>query len=63
MLHVAFNPVMVNTYVGLFNCTAMGRASDYDGPDLKLFLLAGASCLLLGPTGFNWCLYFAPDFQ
>ena len=38
----------------------------YDGPDIKLFILvggAGASCLLLGPPGFNWCFTFAPDFN
>ena len=22
---------------------------------------AGASCLLLGPPGSNWCFYFAPE--
>ena len=28
------------------------------------FLLfgAGASCLFLGPPGFNWCFSFAPEF-
>ena len=36
----------------------------YDGPDIKLFNLvnwAGASGLLLGPPGFNWCFSFAPE--
>ena len=23
----------------------------------------GASCLLLGPPGFDWCFCFAPDFS
>ena len=38
----------------------------YDGLDLKLFILlvgAGASCLSLGPPGFNWCFSFAPGFS
>ena len=37
----------------------------YDGPDFKLFLLvgiAGVSCQLLGPPGFNWGFAFAPYF-
>ena len=36
----------------------------YDGPDIKLFILivwSRASCLLLGPTGSNWCFSFAPE--
>ena len=38
----------------------------YDSPDIKLFILigwAGASCLLLGPAGFNRCFSFAPGFS
>ena len=36
-----------------------------DGPDIKLLILVGlvgSSCLLLGPTGFNECFIFAPEF-
>ena len=36
----------------------------YDVPHLTPFILigwAGASCLLLGPPGFNWCFSFAPE--
>ena len=61
---LVFNPIMVDNYAAFFNCTPLGRASDYDGPDLKLFILvgwAGASCLLLGPPGSNWCFSFAPE--
>ena len=32
---------MVDNYAAFFNCTPVGRASDYDGPDLKLFILVG----------------------
>ena len=49
---LVFNPTTVDNYAAFFNCTPVGRASDYDGPDLKLFR-AGASCLLLGPPGSN----------
>ena len=44
----------------------MGRASEsMMTPDLKPSILVGtgASCLLLGPSGFSWCFSFAPDFQ
>ena len=37
---LVFNPITVNNYDSLFNCTPMGRASDYDGLDLKLFICA-----------------------
>ena len=56
---LVFNPIMVDNYAAFFNCTPRL----YDGPDLKLFILvgAGASCLLLGPPGSNWCISFAPE--
>ena len=62
-----FNPVTVNNFVSLFNCTPVGRASDsmmarhktiffsWFGPELF--------CLLLGPPGFNCWFSFAPVFQ
>ena len=41
-----------------------------DGSDIKLFILIGfgwsflsVACLLLGPSGFNWCFSFTPDFS
>ena len=35
---LVFNPVMVDNYVAFFNCTPVGRASDYDGHDIQLFI-------------------------
>ena len=38
-LHVwFFNSIMVDSYSFLFNCTMVGRVSDYEGADLKLML-------------------------
>ena len=36
---LVFNPMTVNNFVSLFNCTPVGRASVNDGPDIKLFIL------------------------
>ena len=36
---LVFNPIMVDNYAAFFNCTPVGRVSDYYGPDLKLFIL------------------------
>ena len=33
------NPIMVGNFAFLFNCTPVGRTSDYDGSDLKTYLL------------------------
>ena len=53
----AINPIMVDIFAALFNYTPVDRASDYDGPDLKLFILVGwdrsLNRLLLGPPGLN----------
>ena len=50
-------PITVDNFAALFNCKPMDRASDSDGPDLKLFILVGWGrsffCLLLGPPGLN----------
>ena len=57
---LVFNLIMVDNYAAFFNCTPVERASDYDGPDIKLFLYlvgSGASCVLLGPLGFNWFFF------
>ena len=35
---LAINPIMVDSFAALFNCTRVDRASDYDGPDIKLFI-------------------------
>ena len=62
---LVFNTIMVDNYVAFFNCTPVGRASDsMMAPTLSYsFKLvgAGASCLLLGPPGSNWCFSFAPE--
>ena len=38
---LVFNPNMVDNYAAFYNCTPVGRASDYDGPDIKLFIFVG----------------------
>ena len=38
---VVINLITVDNFAALFNCTPVDRASDYDGPDLKLFILIG----------------------
>ena len=62
---LVFNQIMVDNYAAFFNCTPVGRASDsMMAPTLSyLFLLVGvgASCLLLGQPGYNWCSSFAPE--
>ena len=64
---LVFNPITVNNFVSLFNCTPVGRASDsmraptysyyfsWLGPELF--------CLLLGPPGFNCWFSSAPVFH
>ena len=58
---------MVETYAVFFNCTPVGRASDFMMIPTQsyLFMLVGVehSCLLLGIQGFNWCFTFAPGFS
>ena len=29
---LVFNPIIVDNYAAVFNCTSVGRASDYGGP-------------------------------
>ena len=58
---LVFNPIMVDNYAAFFNCTPVDRASDYDGPDLKLFILVGWGRSFLSvawPTGVQ--LVFMP---
>ena len=35
------NPITVDNFAALLNCTPVDRESDYDGPDLKLFSSVG----------------------
>ena len=53
---LVFNPITVNNFASLFNCTPV-RLND--GPDIKPELF----CPLLGPPGFNCWFPFAPAFQ
>ena len=51
---LVFNPITVDNYAAFFNCTPVGRASVYDGPDIKLFILVGWGRSFLSvawPTG------------
>ena len=52
---LVINPITVNDFAPLFNCTPVGFK---DGPNIKLVDLfklvgTGQSCLLLGHSGFN----------
>ena len=58
---LVFNPIVVDSYAA----SGLSVVRLYDGLDIKLFILVGtgASCLLLGPPGFNWCFSFDPGFS
>ena len=62
VLCLVFNPIMVDNYAAFFNCTPVGQASDsMMAPTYSYsfsLVRAGASCLLLGPPGSNWCFVF-----
>ena len=50
-----------------FNCTLVGGSGVklHDGADLKLYFSwfrVGTFCLLLGPSGFNWCFFVLSFF-
>ena len=64
-VRLVFNPIMVDNYAAFLNCTSMGQESDSLMAPLKVihfsWVRAGASCLLLGPPGLNWCSAFAPE--
>ena len=58
---LVFNPIMVDNYDAFFNCMPVGRASDYDGPDSKLFVLVGWGRSFLSvawPTGVQLVFFF-----
>ena len=57
---LVFNPITVDNYAAFFNCKGGSGVRLLDGPDIKL-VGAGASCLLLGPPGFNWCFSLASE--
>ena len=57
---------MVDNYAAFFDCTSVGRASDYDGPDKKLFILVdwGRSFLSVAwPTWVQLVFSFALGFS
>ena len=63
---LVFNSIMFDCYAAFFKYAGGSSIRLYDGPVITLFILvgwAGASCLLLGPSGFNGCISFAPDFS
>ena len=55
------NPMAVDNYDSFFNLIPVCRESDSMKASLKAIELSwfgtGASCLLLGPPGFNWCIF------
>ena len=51
---LVFNPITLNNFASLFNCSPVGRASDsMIGPDIKLFILVG-----WGQSFFVRCLAY-----
>ena len=64
---LVFNPITVNNFVSLFNCTPGVRGQTQWWPRHKAiyFSWLGSElfCLLLGPPGFNCWFSFAPVFQ
>ena len=62
---LVINPLTVDGYAALFNCSPVDRASE-SMMALKLFILVGLDRsfrLLLGPPGLNLLSSFASDFQ
>ena len=59
---LVFNPITVNNFASLFNCTPVGRASDQWWPRHKAIYFSWLGpeliCLLLGPPGFNCSFSF-----
>ena len=64
---LVFNPIRVNNFAFLFNCTPMGRVSDSMMARHKAIYFSWLGpkllCRLLGPPGINCWLSFAPVFQ
>ena len=61
------NPVTVNNFASHFNCTpGVGRQTQWWPRHKAIYfswLVPEVFCLLLGPSGFNCWLSFAPVFQ
>ena len=64
---LVFNPVTVNNFASLFNCTQVGRALDsLMAPDKAIYfswLGPELLCVLFDPPGFNCWFSFAQVFQ
>ena len=64
---LVFDPVVVGDCAAFFDCGLVSRASvSVVAPawGCSVWLVGtGASCLLLGPPGLNWCFSFAPGFS
>ena len=59
---LVFYPITIDNCAAFFNCTPVGRASDYDGPDIKLFVLLGWGRSFLSVAWwFNWWFSSAPE--
>ena len=54
------NPITVNNFAFLFDCTPAGRASDQDDYGLKIFKcrLVPDAQALVGPTGVQMLVFF-----
>ena len=67
--YLVINPITVDGFASLFNCTPVGRASDsVMGPTYSLLTnLVGWDwtwpCLLVGHSEYSWWLSFAPVLQ
>ena len=58
---LVINPITVGNFAALFNCTPVDRASDYDGSDLKLFVMVGwdrSSSSVAWSTGAQLMIFF-----
>ena len=62
---LGLNPIMIDNHAAFLNFTPVGRASDYDGPDLKLLKVVwGRSFLSVAwPTGVQLVIFFCSEFR
>ena len=63
---LSFNPITINNYASLLNCTPVGRASDFRmTPDLKLFQLVGTGAFssVAWPIGIQLVILFCFRFS
>ena len=64
---LAVNPITVDLFAYLLNCTPVGRVQTLRWSGLNNYSLDGLGrnflCLIFGSPGFNWWFSFAPVFQ